>query len=392
MVIIDAAASRVSSVADAPAPAAARATTAGATTARAEQDAALAALETDLDADDLATGRAPLYVLTAGLRLEPHGEGFSVLENGRALVVLPARLVHRIDLGAEVEASDAALRLAAAHGIPVAFLDGRLQPIAVLLQQTGTHSSGGDAGLHLAQARMVLDPAHSLTLARALVAGRIANARVLLIRLNRKRGKPAVRTATAAMARLADWARLSAADIDAARGAEGAAARLYWPTLGSFLQHGFTLARRRDDPTNPVTAILNWTASLLTREVRAAVLRAGLHPGFGALHAASDEREACVYDLMEEFRAPLSEGLTVYMFNNRILRADDFAVEADGVRIFSEAGRRVIRGWEAWLAQPIRNPVTGRRTSWRGLILTQARALARAARAGGSYRPYAMDY
>lgn len=349
--------------------------------------AVLEYLEGDLDGADLATGRAPLYVLEAGRRLEVRGEGFGVTENGRELVVLPAHLVQRIDLGPEVEANDAALRLAAAHGIPVALLDGRGQPAAILAPR-----QLDDARLHLAQARLVLEPARALALVRTLVAGRVVNARVLLIRLNRRRDRASVRTATAAMARLIERARFAAVDADAARGVEGAAARLYWPALGALLQHGFALPRRREDPANPVTAILNWTASLLGREVRAAVLRAGLHPGFGALHAAGDDREACVYDLMEEFRAPLAEGLTVYLFNNRILQPDDFLSAPDHVHVVAEARKRVIRHWEAWLARPIRLPETGRRTTWRGLVLAQARALARAAQDGGGYRPYAMDH
>ena len=130
----------------------------------------------------------------------------------------------------------------------------------------------------------------------------------------------------------------------------------------------------------------------MTRDVRAAVLRAGLHPGLGVLHAAGDNREACVYDLIEEFRAPLAEGLMIYLFNNRILSRDDFGLRDGETRVVGEGGKKVIKGYESWLARPVKNPRTHRYTNWRGMILLQARLLAKCVREQSPYEPYELDF
>ena len=125
--------------------------------------------------------------------------------------------------------------------------------------------------------------------------------------------------------------------------------------------------RRNSEAANPVAAVLNFTAHFLTRDVRAAVLRAGLHPGFGFLHAMDDDKEPCVYDVVEAFRAPLAEGLTVYLFNNRILNQADFKIENGMARILPSAQLKTVKAYEAWLARPVVNPATKAKTTWRSL-------------------------
>lgn len=347
----------------------------------------LAALADDRDAEDFAIGLAPLYVLEPGRRLAVEGEAFAVREGERTLVAIPAHLVGRIDLGPDTEADDKALRLAAAHGVPVALLDGLGRPQARLASRLPD-----EAALHMAQARAALDGTRLLDLVRALVAGRVRNQHALLKRLDRRRKKPEVATACDRLRRIRRKGEL-AGDLDAARGAEGEAGQIYWPALGACLEHGFNIERRREETrVNPVASILDFTAHLLTRDMDAAVRRAGLHPGFGLLHAPGDGRQACVYDLVEAFRAPLAEGLTVYLFNNRILRADDFAQGEDGLRMAGAGSRKVVQTYEAWLARPVLNPRVERRTAWRGLLLAEARAFARAMREGTAFAPYALDY
>ena len=345
-------------------------------------------LGADQDTDDLAAGLAPLYILEQGRRLAVENESLAVIEDDKRLVLLPPSRIGRIDLGSLVEADDRALRLAAAYRIPVHFLDGRGQPEAVLWPAVGP-----DASLHMAQAQIALDPIASLAHVRVLVAGRLRNEQALLKRLNQRTKDEGVQVACDQLHAIRRRAEL-AASIDVARGYEGEGASVYWPALGRCLKHDwrFTERIRDDDKKDEVNAVLDWTASLLARDVRAAVLRAGLHPGFGVLHVPNDRRDACVFDLIEEFRAPLSEGFTVYLFNNRNLTRDDFTDREGEKRVTSSGGQKLIREYERWLGREITNPRTKRRTTWRGLILLQARALARAAREQTMYAPYELDY
>jgi CRISP-associated protein Cas1 len=343
--------------------------------------------------DDLSPGQVPLYLFEPGYRLVAEREGFTVIGHDRPRLRLPATMVSRIDLGAEVEAEDAALRLAAAHGIPVALLNEAGLPQSVLMP-----TLTGDAALHMAQARLALDPARAEDMAALLVAGRLRNAHALLKRLNRRRADPAVEEACTVLHY--GWRKVEAPRrVAEARAVEAEGARAYWPALSACLEHGFALPSRRDpERATPVNAVLDYTASLLIRDMRSAVLRARLHPGFGVLHATTDGRDACVYDLVEPFRAPLAEGLAVYLLNNRILRAADFVVEppksarAHGVRLLPAASRKLVQGYETWMARPILDPVTARRTTWRSLLLTEARRFARMAEDGTPWTPYRMKH
>lgn len=347
----------------------------------------------DFDDESLSSGRAPLYLFEPGHRLVAEREGFAVLGHGRVRLRLPATMVSRIDLGAEVEAEDAALRVAAAHRIPVALLNEGGLPQSILLP-----AMADDAALHLAQARTSLDPERAGRMAAVLVGGRIRNAHALLKRLNRRRSDPVVEDVCSTLKMC--WRKAEVGgDVAALRGIEASAARDYWPALSACLEHGFTLGSRRDTSrARPFNAILDYTASLLTRDMRSAVLRARLHPGFGTLHASRDGQDACVYDLIEPFRAPLAEGLAVYLVNNRILQLEDFVAEppktarAHGIRLIPGASRKLIQGWERWVARPILDQQTRRRTTWRNLLLIEARRYARAAEEQADYIPYRMKH
>lgn len=138
---------------------------------------------------------------------------------------------------------------------------------------------------------------------------------------------------------------------------------------------------------------------MLHRDLAAFVVRHGLHPGFGALHSARDGAQACVSDLIEEFRAPLVEGLAVYLFNNRVLsRADFLTTDApDGqpgaavCRIQATGRDRLIRGYEGWLDRAVKGP-SGQKMLWRRVMQAQVVAYARHALGEAPYQPFILDY
>ncbi len=350
--------------------------------------------------DDDPGARAPglrvLYVTEPGRRLGLRNQSFTVTEDGAELIAIPPQRLDRVELGPGSDAAPQALRHALAHGVRVAFVDGGGDTLGTLEPAVAPR-----AGLHLAQARCALDPAVRLDLARRIVAGRLANQRALLARLNRRRKDDAVADAVRALT--ATLRRLPLAeDVPALMGHEGAGAALYWPALGRCLEHGWRFERRlRRPPPDPVNLVFFFLATMLHRDVAALAARHGLHPGFGVLHSARNGAEACVSDLMEEFRAPLAEGLAVYLFNNRVLRPDGFARDGSGqggaageggrVRILPEARRAVIRGWEAWLDRPVKG-ADGVRRLWRRQIEAQVVAYARAVQGEAPYEPYRMDY
>ena len=340
-----------------------------------------------------------LYVTEKGRLLDRRNDAFivrdraSVLDEDRddrdapEVLALPWRSVDRIELHPGTAATEAALRHAMATGREVAYVDGR----GAML---GSVRGPGDARSerHLAQARHALDPALRRDLAARIVDGRLRNQRALLRRLNRRRKNADV------AARLVQLNRTIrklpvAADVPSLMGLEGAGAALYWPALGRMLEHGWRFARRRrQPPPDPVNLAISFLSSLLYRDLGTLVQRHGLHPGFGALHAARDGAPACLSDLVEEFRAPLAEGLAVYLFNNRVLDRGMFSRRDGACHVDREGLQALIRGYEAWLDRPVKSPRGGTRVAWRGLMEEQVLAYARHVEDREPYRPYLMDY
>jgi CRISPR-associated protein Cas1 len=327
-----------------------------------------------------------LYVVIAGGLLSVRGAAFAVFRGEAEVAVIPAAEVDRIEIGPLCKVTAAAIRLALARNIPIAFVDGWGRT-----RGTCERPPPDKAALHLEQARCLLDPSRRLDLARSIVSGRIRNQRALLRRLNRKRHdarvEGAVRFLKVILRRLP-----AAAHCAELMGLEGAATAIYWKAWGGMLAAGWRFERRiRRPPRDPINVVLSYLAAMLHRDVAALALRHGLHPGFGALHAARDGHEGCVSDLVEEFRAPLVEGFALYLVNNEVLASEMFFMEEGRCSLVALGVQRLIRAYERWLDRPVVSPRSGRRILWRRLIEEQVVAYARHCRGEQRYQAYEMD-
>jgi CRISPR-associated protein Cas1 len=335
-----------------------------------------------------------LHVRGRGRRLGLRNLSFSVRAaadeaitgEGEEIAAIHASRIDRIELGPEVEADLSVLKHALHESIPVAFVDWRGETLGQL-----TSSLTQRAGRHLAQARISLDEAKALVLARLIVEGRIANQRSLLRRLNHRRGLEPVQRTCITLNGLERRAR-HAASLDLLRGFEGAATKVYWRAWAALLLHGFHLPQRlRRASADPVNIALDTAAGLLLRDMGAIVLSAGLHPGFGVLHATADYRDACVYDLVEEFRAGMVESVVLTALNGRRISQQDFTPADGGWRMNREAGDALIRAYEERAQRPILVPRLGRRMTWRRAMREQADLYAAHCEGRATYQPYVLD-
>lgn len=366
--------------------------------------------ESELDSQEhrgFSPGLRNLYVMTEGRRLNIRNQAFCVEEltadadpltgasaEWRELIAVPHQRLDRIDLGPDIEATPAALDHAISTSTPLAFVDGHGTTRGMLAPALAPR-----AGRHLAQAKITLDEEKRLGLARILVEGRLRNERALLRKLSREREPvpDAVINALAELTRIigrGDTSRIRLAPgVAEAMGFEGAGTAAYWKGIAALAHPDFHFEERvrRNDPS-PANIALNVFAWLLHRDVSMAVLAAGLHPGFGALHGVSDHHDACVYDLMEEFRGHLIEGLFVYVTNRHILRIDMFASVNGCWRMNRSGSDALIRAYEARVSGLVAWPPKSRRSTYRRVIIEQALALAAHCEKGSSYRPFEIDY
>ena len=166
----------------------------------------------------------------------------------------------------------------------------------------------GNVLLRQAQHRRSADAAFALDTARAFVAGKIKNARHVLLRGARE-AKSSDDEATLARGGDDLAASLRAlpnvADLDALRGVEGDAARKYFFCLGLLvradLRTNFPMdGRTRRPPRDRLNALLSFIYAMWMNDCRSACEAAGLDPQVGFLHALRPGRAALALDLMDQ--------------------------------------------------------------------------------------------
>lgn len=336
-------------------------------------------------------GQRVLHLLGAGRRLGLRNMSFAVTEaekaGGGELIAVHSDRVDRIEIGPDADIDADAIRLALAAGVSLAFISGGGETEGWL-----TTPDYDRASLHLSQAQIALNPVFATALARRIVEARVRNQRAQLRLLNRTAADADVAAAAAGLGPVLSKLK-RARDVAAIRGHEGRAAAIYWPALAMLAGEAQNFTRSRPART-PLNATVNYMTAILTRDVRAAIVRRGLHPGFGVLHTARDGGEACVWDLMEAFRAPLTEGIAVALFNQGRIKADMFSRAGTGIRIGNPARGAIIRGYEAAASRMTKSKATGKRRSWRGLIDDAAASYAVHCQTEGAqpFQTHLVDY
>ena len=205
----------------------------------------------------------------------------------------------------------------------------------------------GNVMLRRAQHEALNDSAQVLLLARQCVAGKVQNARSLLLRAARDStdavDEAQLRAAAARLGALLGAIRESA-DLDTLRGLEGNAARAYFVAFVRMVRadrRAFAPSgRTRRPPRDRANALLSFCYALLRAECEAALEGVGLDPQVGYLHALRPGRPALALDLMEELRPAVVDRLALRIINRRQIRAEHFDETPGGAVNLTEAGRR----------------------------------------------------
>ncbi len=246
----------------------------------------------------------------------------------------------------------------------------------------------GNVLLRRAQHDRSMDPAFTLDTARACVAGKIKNARQVLLRGARE---AKVAEEAAAITRGADDLAASlralpqAADLDTVRGVEGEAARQYFAAINLLVRadarEAFRMdGRTRRPPRDRMNALLSFLYSMWMNDCRSALEAAGLDPQVGFLHALRPGRAALALDLMEEFR-PFADRLALTLINRAQIDTDDFAEREGGaVLLEGDARKAVVVAYQERKQEELTHPLLVQPVALGLLPLIQARLLARAIR------------
>jgi CRISPR-associated protein Cas1 len=298
------------------------------------------------------------------LRVPLHHLG-SVVCLGNALVSTP--LIHRL----------------AEDGIGVVLLDANGRFKARVEGPTS-----GNVLVRIAQQDKARDPGFARAVASACIAGKVGNARQVLLRGAREAKSEDDR---AVLARGADDLAAGLRSLparqtlDELRGQEGDAAQRYFACLSALMRSdaraAFTMnGRTRRPPRDRMNALLSFLYALLMNDCRSAVEAAGLDPQIGFLHAVRPGRAALALDLMEEFR-PIADRLAITLVNRGQLGPDDFVVRDGGaVLLEGDARKTVLLAYQERKQEELRHPLLEAPVALGLVPLIQARLLSRTIR------------
>lgn len=309
-----------------------------------------------------------------------------VIKNGEdKLGQFPALAVGNILCFGQISVSPFLMGYCGEHSIGLAFFTeyGRF-----LARVQGRQT--GNVLLRRTQYRWADDPVKSVSIAKVMVAAKIANTRSVLLREVRNHGENTLlRQAASRLVPSLRRAR-NVQSVEEAIGVEGDAAHAYFSVFNEFLRgSGFSFGGRvRRPPTDPVNALLSFVYSLITQECASALQGVGLDPHVGFLHQDRPGRVSLALDLLEEFRAPWADRLVFTVINRRQIQPQDFITEASGaVRLTDEARKTLLVAYQERKQAEIMHPFLEEQVPIGLLPHCQAMLLARHIRGDTEHYP-----
>lgn len=279
--------------------------------------------------------------------------------------------------------------------------DGRS---VVLLDRNGRFkariegSVSGNILLRQAQFRKAEEEAFSLDVAKAIIAGKLRNARQVLLRGARESANNDDQKWLAGGAEsLAISVRniRGAENLDALRGIEGDAAKNYFSSLSYLIRRerrdAFKMnGRSRRPPRDRFNALLSFIYSMVMNDCRSAIESVGLDPQLGFLHVVRPGRAALALDLMEEFRAILADRLALTLVNRAQVNEESFDERPGGAMyLHGDARKTVVVAYQERKQEEVLHPLLESKIPIGLLPQLQARFLARTIRGEmEGYIPY----
>jgi len=336
---------------------------------------------------------AVVYVKEQGAVIRKHG-GRILVEKDHELL-LEIRLTDSVAIFGNVQVTTQALSELLDRGIPLALytrhgrLKGHLVP-----------DLSKNVPLRVAQYRMALDEAASLGLAKAVVRAKLRNAGRLLADYRSNYPSDRLAAACDAMSRAADGIAAVARHSELL-GQEGSAAAIYFGAFAELNRSELPFDGRRKHPaTDPINGLLSLGYTLVMNEIRAVVEGVGMEPHLGFLHKVDYGRPSLALDLLEPYRSPVVDRLTLRLVNERVLTGADFGRRvvsgvtgggAGAVVLAPDSFRKYLEAYEAAVSEPRERAPAGLREAWRADVEKLAAAIRDGAAGGAAFAPYCEE-
>ncbi len=321
-----------------------------------------------------------LFVTTQGAYLSKEGQTVLVNVEREVKLRVPIHTLGAIVCFGNVMCSPFLLGLCGENNVHISFLteNGRF-----LARVHGRVS--GNVLLRRAQYRQADDETMSASIARSVIAGKIANSRIVVLRAMRDRaGGQDVSALSRAARRLADSFDVldKARTLDEIRGIEGDAARNYFEAFDDLIttqkEDFFFHGRNKRPPMDNVNAMLSFVYTVLAHDVGSALEGVGLDPAVGFLHRDRPGRPGLALDLMEELRPYLADRLVLSLINRQQVKGNGFTkTESGGVVMDDQTRKTVLIAWQERKQEVITHPFIDEKIEIGLLSHVQAMLMAR---------------
>lgn len=321
-----------------------------------------------------------LFITSEDIYLSLDGE--NVVANCDKQVVgrFPLHTLQNIISFSYAGASPALMGACARRQIGLAFCTPRGRFLARVCGE-----SNGNVLLRRTQYRVADDPVQCCQISRAMIFGKLFNARWSIERTRRDHGlridSEQLSSASQQIYDLLPRVR-ETVDLEELRGLEGVGATAYFRVFDQMIlgdnEVFFFHSRSRRPPLDAVNAMLSFAYSLLAHDCASALESVGLDSYVGFLHRDRPGRTSLALDLMEELRPCMADRFVLTLINNRQIKASDFLHMESGAILLTDDGRKTfLKNWQEKKKEELTHPYLGEKLPWGMIPYMQSLLLAR---------------
>ena len=290
-----------------------------------------------------------LYLVSEGTKLRKNGGRFLIENDGKRIQSVPINEVESVVVRRCAEISTPALYELFEKNAGVFYVDGRGR----LMGQMEVPS--GSLLRFEKQRENFFDDEKSVCMIRSTIGEKLSGQIELLRYYARQKKEVDIAQCVKEIRRIAEKLRI-VRDKEELRGLEGLASRTYFAAFPYLLDTSVWVwnGRNRRPPQDPVNALLSYGYAFLEREVRMAVIGAGLDGRMGFFHSNNGRKDSLVFDLMEPFRQRIIDRFVLKLLNRKQFKPEDFSyIQDGGCCLRDEARHRWIECYESYMIRPM---------------------------------------
>ncbi len=261
-----------------------------------------------------------IYLTADGAKLIKRGDTFLFIKENKEYHKIFPHQVEQIYIVGNIHITASAMKMLMKHRIDTIFIAKNGKFFGKL-----TFDPSKNVFLRIKQYKLLDNLSFIINLSKTIIKAKIKNQIVFLQKLNRKRSLSNIGNAIKRLKSFL-FTLEKANNLDKIRGIEGIASKTYFEVFHHSFQPEFAIFRKRskNPPEDNVNAVLSFIYTLLYFRLDSYIEAEGLDPYVGYLHTLDYGRKSLAFDLLEEYRTPIGETLTVALFNLGILKENDF--------------------------------------------------------------------